>query len=851
MAPPREHTRRDPARDPAEREPAAAHRDPEPDIARVQRAVGNQGMQRAAERARVVRRPDAVDVAALLAAKVPDLLPEIPADQIDALQTRANVRARNAELGRQLAKLESEPVSYESYDQFIHGRRQERIWSKLQPEPQGPDEILVPTMAVLDPDILAADPEASDAESELRTTIVSDMLRSPFIAVKVYDRAGSAMEGSGIVHDVGLFWNGKALHHTNGKVTFADLTQKPGSLFARAYAERVTSQVTELRNALIELDSLINDARLEHEDLLERREKHTGAWAWSEIFGGQAWRHDPDLEIWNDPKGKIANAQQLLSKGQFKLAGLAYLRAQYATNEALSQYQDYAERVMGGAQFAVKWLGRAKLAGKFASTFVGGPLGRVGQALFVGGYSFSQEAIEQKLEKGSVDVGAVTKEAAVDALMTYLGGRTEEAFAETLGVHLKHRLLLANFSPAVTKRIISAAAASTASFYAVPADIVVRSIVTGKSRMPQSVDDLADMITEQAATGLLVSSFLGVTPHGVEPEVPTRGGGGAPELPEGQVRGRGSTAAGIGGDRPPGPPPRVAPAAAVPGSPRALHEAWAGRLAETGLSPRSGPGKPAGPPVSKGDYVTVSGEHTFSGPEKAFAAYHEALARVGSKEVGIFWNVESPTPQYRVGVGDEHGVSPPGDEWVTVMHSHPNPDNVLTLRGPAPKDVWETWRTTLRLNHPVTEFIDYPLPNGRRGLVAYTAEPDGRITIKFDKADGSRITREFKDPDDYKRHWGERTTYIDPGSPEYKWRMRDVADDYATRRPGTGHREAMESYLARRELKPFFEAAGLDAMSPEHDISSWDLKTWRDFFKANPNASKKQILDQLEKLKRR
>jgi hypothetical protein len=823
--------------------------DPESTVTHVKRSAGNRAIQHAAGNVRGAKGAaspvlDAVDISGLLAAKVPDLLPEIDPDQIDALQARANVRARNADLKQQLANLGPSETIFESYEKVRYERRYEQIASKLQPKPEGADEIRVPTLAVLAPDVSEVNPEASDAEGELKASIVQELLRSPFVTVEVYDRPGSALEGSRIVHDVALSWRGKALEHTRGKVTFADLTQKPGALFAREYSDRVVSELRDLRNVLIDLEGAIDEVKPQHTALLKGQDEDRFAWAWSEIVGGQAWRHDPQLDIWDPAEVTIKTARTLLAQGKVKLAGLAYLRAQYAANEALSEYQDYAGRVMGGASTVVKWLGRAKLAGKFASSFVGGPLGRVGQALVVGGYSFGQEAIEQKLEKGSVDVKGLTKEATVDALMAYVGGRTEAAFAERLTVHLERRLLLANFSPALTKRIISAAAASTSSFYAVPADIVLRSIVTGKSRMPTSVDELADMLTEQATAGVMIGSFLGVTQHGVDPEVrPQRS---TIDVLEGQPSRRGPTAAGIGGGEPPGP------RADRSGMASDVHEAWVRKLAKGGLAPRPASGPVAGP-VGQGDYTTLSGEHVFAGPDQAFAAYHEALSRAGRNEVGIFRSVSSAKPEYRVCVGNESGVSSPGDEWVSVLHSHPNPGNVLTLRMPAPHDVWDTWRTSLRLQRPVTEFIDYPLPGGQRGLVAFTTEPGGKVTIDWHSGSGPEPPAPFESPDAYGKYWGERATYVEKDTAEYAWRLRDIADYYADRGIGAGHRDAVHTYLARRELKPFFDSAGLDVLSPSLDVPvDWgDMKIWREFFKTNPNASRKQIEDQIARMRRR
>jgi hypothetical protein len=115
---------------------------------------------------------------------------------------------------------------------------------------------------------------------------------------------------------------------------------------------------------------------------------------------------------------------------------------------------------------------------------------------------------------------------------------------------------------------------------------------------------------------------------------------------------------------------------------------------------------------------------------------------------------------------------------------------------PAPQDVENTLVDAWRAQRPITEFIDYPLPDGRRGLVAYTVEPaQGTITIKYQQSDGATVVRTFKSLKAYASHYAERTTYVDPKSPEYEWIMRDLADFY-------GHREWSPGVTAVGTAKP-------------------------------------------------
>lgn len=297
-----------------------------------------------------------------------------------------------------------------------------------------------------------------------------------------------------------------------------------------------------------------------------------------------------------------------------------------------------------------------------------------------------------------------------------------------------------------------------------------------------------------------------------------------------------STAVGTGGGKPSGPPPgQEPPTAPREGSPRAVQEEWARNLTENGLAPRPGPGAPAGPPAERGTYESVRGEMSFQSPEAAFAAYDEALARAGGREVGIFRNLDAKAGEYVVRVGDEHSVGPPlRGRWESVLHRHPNPENVLTRRMPAPQDVQNTMLSSFRAGRPVTEFIDYPIPDGRRGLVSYTVEPkNGRVTVKYERADGTRIERSFDSVRAYASHYAERTTYVDPSSSEYKWMIRDLDEFYAVREPS-------EFATAAGTLKPGKEPKGETARSPEAVEAPAGRKGSR---LANPTARTRAELD--------
>ena len=203
---------------------------------------------------------------------------------------------------------------------------------------------------------------------------------------------------------------------------------------------------------------------------------------------------------------------------------------------------------------------------------------------------------------------------------------------------------------------------------------------------------------------------------------------------------------------------------------RASHETWSAEAARTGLGPRpmpeAQPGAAAVPPEAR-----------FGTMDEALTAYDNALAQAGDREVGIFRHPRSG--EYAVMVGDQRGVASPGKGWEGVLHRHRSADNVLTRRMPAPKDVELLSNSAIDANRPVTEFIEYDMPGGLRGRTAYTVDPvHGKITIEYQRHDGSRVRREFEDIGAYEHAYGERTTFVDPKSDEYAAMMSDLDDFY-------------------------------------------------------------------------
>lgn len=202
-----------------------------------------------------------------------------------------------------------------------------------------------------------------------------------------------------------------------------------------------------------------------------------------------------------------------------------------------------------------------------------------------------------------------------------------------------------------------------------------------------------------------------------------------------------------------------------------------------GVRPPPLPARAGAAPIAEG---TVVARDIATLPE-ARRIFDESSARAPGREVAIWRNRR--TGAYAVTVGNEGGVSSPAGafgEWAGVQHIHPNRGNVLTYRNPAPRDVDNALVTASLDQRPHTEFIEHRLPNGGRTYTAYTAHPDGRITIEFERPDGTRHTQPFASLSDYQADWGSRTRGVsaDPTNPEYRDLMRDIDEFYSGRRSG-------------------------------------------------------------------
>jgi hypothetical protein len=209
---------------------------------------------------------------------------------------------------------------------------------------------------------------------------------------------------------------------------------------------------------------------------------------------------------------------------------------------------------------------------------------------------------------------------------------------------------------------------------------------------------------------------------------------------------------------------------------------------------------PTNAPVPRGG---AYGGRTKSADE-ALATYDKAVAEAGGREVGLYFNMN--TGEFQVQVGTEHEVyGPQGDGWQTLVHLHPNPENVTTFRLPAPADIAGAIRSAVRTGSH-TEFVQSLMPDGSSGLTKVTVtfgEPP-RIVVEMPASAGLPARRiEVSSAEDYAKEYGSEETYLDPSSPQYQWVIRDLDDYYAGREDG--------SNTARGTAKKSGKAAGKDA----------------------------------------
>ena len=175
----------------------------------------------------------------------------------------------------------------------------------------------------------------------------------------------------------------------------------------------------------------------------------------------------------------------------------------------------------------------------------------------------------------------------------------------------------------------------------------------------------------------------------------------------------------------------------------------------------------------------------FNQPDRAYTAFREAVARSNGREVGLYYDPN--TGEYAVMVGRAGAVGPPrtGGPWDCPIHTHPNPEQVLTYRMPAPNDVFQYWKSAMRNNRAESGFIEYELPDGRRGMSRIEVGVDGHLTFEWPDATGALRT-ESLGFGEYQERWDARTRYVEPGSDLYQQFLQDIEDYRRDHPPDSG-----------------------------------------------------------------
>ncbi len=390
---------------------------------------------------------------------------------------------------------------------------------------------------------------------------------------------------------INVLWGGRQIETTGGAVVFADLLKIPE--FGDAYSDQVTNgpEVRALRDGIDKLQSHLNQMIARHRELSDKNRgaEYGGGWTgWvkkkvrggvrhaSEALGApsamemavahvRAQTHPDDTDaqaelawlearsgsypkllgpnsIWAKGEQQLDAAQRFFQDGQIELAAGALQEAEQSVAVATTRFAGYEARVMGGAGIAVKWLERVKTAGKIASAFTG-VTGVLRAAAFSAGYTATQEGLEEASvsfvdPEHKADYGKVARMAAIDGLASLFGGLTQGAFTDALKARFAGTLIKDwQLSATTAEKVLSVGGATTASFYNVPAKIVLDRIIDGKA-MPESLSDVCDMVVKEAVTSGamdIAGSIVAATGH--IPDEAAKPTEGTPEPAAGEASG--------------------------------------------------------------------------------------------------------------------------------------------------------------------------------------------------------------------------------------------------------------------------------------------------------------------------
>jgi hypothetical protein len=241
-----------------------------------------------------------------------------------------------------------------------------------------------------------------------------------------------------------------------------------------------------------------------------------------------------------------------------------------------------------------------------------------------------------------------------------------------------------------------------------------------------------------------------------------------------------STMAGAGWETLPAPPARrAAPDLPPPTDPNSPEHLFA--LLEGGVEPTLPPSGRAPTPAARPRSRSTI-QRGITSPHEAYRIYNETLAVADGREVAIYYNRNSN--EYMVRIGSETDVAAYGAGWVTLVHFHPNPTEGLTFRLPAPADFEGLLQRAL--SGPVREFVEFDIPGVGRGRTEFGIDLDAAdpIFIRISHPGGEQQVIRFRDTGDYTSYWGERTVYVEPGSPTHQQMLDNIGAWIRERRGG-------------------------------------------------------------------
>lgn len=496
-------------------------------------------------------RPLGASVVDVILEHAPALLPHLPQAWLDAKQARLDAKASNQDVRRRQQDVyDDSRAHYPGLDPMGIGPTRERINRIGGEHVAVPDDVPDPqidTALLLDADdILAVQPFNRAIHARFRKALHAKLLTQPVTVLLSMDRGPV------------LVWDGEVMQHTGGRITFKDAIHSGKLMEAYNHDVLRAPELTQLRNGIYLLEHGMNDVREQHAFRIEKdRERPVIAWVNRQLGGADmsqtmaviadAQAHPekgtveqrleelsapcPDLDEWDKPMADLIRARDILGEDKFELALWAFAEAERGALRVAQRYERYEDKIQRGGGTAIKWLSRAKMAGTVAAGIVTGGSSLAVQAGAAAGYSLLREGAQQASEmandlRESFDVGGLMRQATVEGAMAYLGAVTQVKFTEALTARFGARLT-ALAGPTVAQRALSAGAAATSAFYTAPASRVLSKILAG-GELPTSLEQLADMIVEEAiqnaaidlGVGALMGKAGGVRPH-TAPDAPT------------------------------------------------------------------------------------------------------------------------------------------------------------------------------------------------------------------------------------------------------------------------------------------------------------------------------------------